>query len=274
MNYKMIACDLDGTLLGDDSHASEENLNAIKALHEKGILFVPVTGRTLYEIPEEVRNCEYIDYIIYSDGSVQYDKQHNATEKDCINLERAREIFHMLEKYTAMTEIYADGYPVTSKYEINKRAYEFYGIEEYYHSVIDETRIGHDHFAQFLDDDKDVEIFNIFFKYENERQEAWKILEKYDDIALTTSMINNLEIMKSGVNKGTALKKFCYNLGIKTEDVIALGDSKNDIEMFKVAGTAVSAENGDPALKEIATAVGCKNTEHLVDYILKNYIGV
>ena len=66
--YKMVACDLDGTLLNSEFHVSQENKNAIKELSEKGIHFVPCTGRTLSEM-REVANIPEVRYIIYSSGA-------------------------------------------------------------------------------------------------------------------------------------------------------------------------------------------------------------
>ena len=68
MKYKLLACDLDGTLLDDNSNVSNENLTAIGELTKLGIEFILCTGRTFYEIPQVLRECEDIRYIIYSDG--------------------------------------------------------------------------------------------------------------------------------------------------------------------------------------------------------------
>ena len=74
--YKLIASDLDGTLLNEQSRISRENLDAITALTEKGVYFVPSTGRTYTEIPEQITEHPSIRYFIYSNGSVIYDYLH------------------------------------------------------------------------------------------------------------------------------------------------------------------------------------------------------
>ena len=75
MKFKLIACDLDGTLLRDDSTVSAENFSAINTLVKSAVEFVVCTGRTFYEIPKELLECDDIRYIIYSDGSAAYDKK-------------------------------------------------------------------------------------------------------------------------------------------------------------------------------------------------------
>ena len=73
MKYKLIACDLDGTLLNSDVDLSYENKAAITELVKKGIIFVPATGRSFYEAPASVREHPDIRYFISSNGSVIQD---------------------------------------------------------------------------------------------------------------------------------------------------------------------------------------------------------
>lgn len=64
----LIASDLDGTLLSSDTNVSRENLNAVEFLTKKGCTVALVTGRTFYEIPQELRDCLGINYFVYSNG--------------------------------------------------------------------------------------------------------------------------------------------------------------------------------------------------------------
>ena len=74
-DYKIIASDLDGTLFLPDMTISEENEAAIKTLTDMGIYFVPSSGRTLEEIPKNVREHPLVRYVIFADGAGVYDKQ-------------------------------------------------------------------------------------------------------------------------------------------------------------------------------------------------------
>ena len=82
MKYKLIASDLDGTLLSDNAEVSRENFDAIKKITERGVVFAPVTGRAMYEMPADVVNCPDIRYIVSSNGAVIYDKE--TKEHECI----------------------------------------------------------------------------------------------------------------------------------------------------------------------------------------------
>ena len=73
MKYKLIACDLDGTLLNSEGRLSPENAKAISELAEKSVLFVPATGRAFFESPEEIRNHPDVRFFILSNGAVIQD---------------------------------------------------------------------------------------------------------------------------------------------------------------------------------------------------------
>ena len=73
-NYKLIASDLDGTLLKQDMTVSPENAAAIQKITDGGTIFVASSGRTLYEIPKCVRDNPNIRYMTYSNGTAVFDK--------------------------------------------------------------------------------------------------------------------------------------------------------------------------------------------------------
>lgn len=275
MKYKLIACDLDGTLLQDDSRVSRENLDAIGRITQKGIIFALVTGRTLYEIPKELLQCSDIRYIVFSDGSVACDRK-NDTElfSKYIDRETALKLYNLLKPFSVMTEIYQNGHPVTEKQNINNKSYEYYRVDVDYRSVIDQTRIGVDNLKSYIEGCEKIELFNIFFKDQSQRSEYAKLLENMDEIQFTTSMENNIEITSKSVLKGVALERLCDYLRISSENVICVGDSPNDFSMFDFSGLSLSAGNACEEVKKHADKTVCTNNEHIAKYILKNILEV
>ena len=275
MKYKLIACDLDGTLLQDNSRVSRENLDAISKITQKGIIFALVTGRTLYEIPKELLQCSDIRYIVFSDGAVACDRK-NDTElfSKYIDRKTALKLYNLLKPFSVMTEIYQDGHPVTEKQNINNESYEYYRVDEDYRSVIDQTRIGVDNLESYIEGCDKIELFNIFFRDQSQRSEYAKLLENMDEIQFTTSMENNIEITSKSVLKGVALERLCDYLRISSENVICVGDSPNDFSMFDYSGLALSAGNACEEVKKHADKTVCTNNEHIAKYILKNILEV
>lgn len=275
MKCKLIACDLDGTLLCDDSSVNKEDLEAIQKIKRRGIEFVLNTGRTLYEIPEILLKSNGIRYIIHSDGSVIYDKEKNEIILNrYIDSDTSLKLYHLLSSYNTMIEFYENGHPVTDINKLNNNSYEYFNIDKNYRPVIDLTRKGVNDLEQYIRENNKVELINIFFKNPNERNNCAEILKDKFDIHFTTSMDNNIEITAKGVSKGTALKSLCDFLKIDKKDVIAIGDSKNDFTMFDYAGKSFSAGNASETVKEYADNQVCSNNEHIAKYIYENILEV
>lgn len=274
MRYKLVACDLDGTLLNDNSSVSKENLKAIEKINKSKIIFALVTGRTLFEIPQELLECDDIRYIIYSDGAVAYDKKNSEIFYKYISTDDALKLYNLLNKYDTMIELYENGHPVTDIKKLNIKSYDYYNIDKNYQPVIEKTRTGVENLEKYIKENSKIEIFNIFFKHLEERDECAKILKNDFDICVTTSMDNNIEIMAGGVSKGKALERLCNHLRIDSRNVIAAGDSLNDLSMLDYAGTPLSAGNAQQYVKEYTGNTICTNNEHIAKYILENILEV
>ncbi len=83
-----------------------------------------------------------------------------------------------------------------------------------------------------------------------------------------------MEILRDGINKGSALKWLCDKKGIKRENVIAFGDNYNDIEMIEFAGVGVAMENGEEELKKSADYIALNNNDDGVGKFLKDFLNL
>ena len=244
MSYKLFACDLDGTLLDDNSNVSKDNFDAIEQMTKDGIEFALCTGRTFYEIPQSLRDFQSIRYIIYSDGSVIFDKKKNKNVYEhYIDMQTLIRLYNLLSSYDTMIEFYENKEPKTDKSKLNINSYHYYKIDENYIDVIDKTRIGIDDLSSAVDLFDKTELLNVFFKNLDERKNCFEKLKHFDDIIFTTSMTNNIEITAENVSKGSALSKLGELIGAKSNEIIAAGDSKNDLPMFEFAGLPIAAGN-------------------------------
>lgn len=273
MNYKLFACDLDGTLLDDNSNVSKANFDAIEQMKKDGIEFALCTGRTFYEIPQSLRDFESIRYIIYSDGSAIFDKKENKNiYEHYIDMPTLLKLYKLLSSYDTMIEFYENKEPKTDKSKLNVSSYRYYKIDEYYFDVIDKTRIGIDDLSSAVNYFDKCELINIFFKNNDERKECFEKLKQFDNIIFTTSMTNNIEITAENVSKGTALSRLADLVNVNGDEIIAAGDSKNDLTMFEFAGLPIAACNASDEIKSITKNTACSNNESIVKYIYDNYI--
>ena len=106
----------------------------------------------------------------------------------------------------------------------------------------------------------------------DERKNCFEKLKHFDNIIFTTSMTNNIEITAENVSKGSALSKLGELIGAKSNEIIAAGDSKNDLPMFEFAGLPIAAGNASDEIKSITKNTACSNNESIVKYIYDNYI--
>lgn len=171
MKYKLLACDLDGTLLDDNSNVSAENLNAIDEMVKLGVEFAICTGRTYDEIPKVLLDNKSIRYIIYSDGSVilDKDKKKNIFEHYIDEITN-KKLFELLSNYDTMIEFFDFGIPKTEKSKLNLKSYDYYKIDKYYIETIENTRLGIDSLKNELPNLNHTELINVFFSDLDERK--------------------------------------------------------------------------------------------------------
>lgn len=273
MNYSLVACDLDGTLLDDHSHVSKDSFSAIHQMTEEGVEFVLCTGRTFYEIPAELRAFPEIRYYIYSDGAVVYDKKEGKfISTHYFPTETLCSVVQLLTQFDTMIEVYDDGHPKGDADKLNKQTFAYYNVEQNYWDVMEQTRIGLSDFAQQLRSLQHAEIINVFFRDPAERDACFSLLQQRTDVSFTTSMDNNIEIMLPEVSKGNALLTLTDYLGVAWQKTMAVGDSRNDLSMFAIAGISVASGSADRQIRQIAGFTTCSNNDSVPQYILTHYL--
>lgn len=270
----IIATDLDGTLLSNSTSVSRENLDAVKRLYKNGISTVIATGRTFFEIPQELLECKYIDYIIYSNGAAVYKRGKGVIYSSYFEPQTAYGVFRILNNAKTFIELYAKGIPIVDSAKFNERGFARYRIDPDYLPEIRRSRKPIDDLESVIrHPGLELEMFDVFFRDMQERAECrHRINVCFPNLQITTSMSNNLEIMNKGVNKGTGLKNLCRLCGIDVGEVVAVGDSKNDIELLKAARYGFAVANACPKLKAVSDGVICSNEENIM-CCLEEFVG-
>lgn len=267
--HRYIASDLDGTLISSDNEVSEENLYAIDRMYNGGVRFIILTGRTLYEVPLELRHNDSIDYIIYSNGVGIWSGKKGLLKNDFISDENAKRIFEIFGEYETFVEVYACGRPYVDAAKFDTEHFLYYKIDEGFIPELYKSRVKAPSLEKIIDDrDNKVEMFDVFFRHEEERACCReRLMSKFDDLFITSSMSNNLEIVRAGNSKGSTLVEFCKKQGIDIKSVTVIGDSRNDISAFETEAHSCAVSNACDELKAIADRVICSNDENVMRYI-------
>lgn len=270
---KLAATDLDGTLISSNGEISNKNFEAMENAMNNGLYVVPTTGRSFYEMPESLREKKTYTHCICSNGAVIFDRDGKEIWKSTFSKAETMELFSILSEYDTMIEVYTKGTPVTEKSKLTKESYIHYRVEENYHDVLTATRKGTENLESFLtENDEGAEMFNIFFSDADERKEAFERIGKLNNVELTTSMESNMEILQRSVNKGSSLTMLCEKLNVKKEEVMAMGDSRNDLTLLSAAGTALAVANACDDLKQVSDEVICSCDESAMAYALSRFV--
>lgn len=270
-DIRLIGLDLDGTTLTSDKVLTPHTKEVLESCLRQGIQILPATGRARSGIPNYLTEIEGIRYVVVSNGAAVVDLETGENVyTNCISWERALEIFDILEEYHTFYDVYALG-----KGWCEGRFYdhlERYRIEPHIEQLIRTSRTRIDDLRSWVKEHQaPIEKINMFFAREEERQKAFAELEKVPDLAVTCSLVNNLEINDRSCDKGDALLNLGKILDISLDQIMACGDGNNDYEMIKQAGTGVAMENGEPNVKEIADFITKTNDEEGVAFAIEHF---
>ncbi len=270
--YKIIATDLDGTLLSSRQTVSPENERAIEELTKRGIHFVPCSGRSYSQMPEVVKSNPHARYYIFSGGSVIFDKESGKRFGEFIPKEKALSLCKLFKKYD--TNIIANrlGSSFIEKGKHTKEAFSHYREDESFFNITKFGTYEHEDIEAMCRENDDIEMFCVLFANDEERELCRREIEEIGGLRIVSSTKNNLEIISASAGKGNAITKLSHMLSFTEENVICIGDSINDLSMIEVAGLGLAVENAMPELKARADRVIVSNDEHVMKYILENII--
>lgn len=247
---KIIALDLDGTLLDSQKRLSTENRQALERAAEMGIQIVPTTGRIYAIIPEAVRELPFVNYAITVNGAEIYDvKNQRVIAKNELSWQKAVAIMEYLDGFDVVYDCYQNGAGYMTKAFLDKVGK--YLTSAYFEEIYQKTRIPVPELKACLQERKQG-VQKMQFCTTDQALRAFLLEDlkrQFDGVAISTALPYNGEINDENGHKGGALTKLCAHLGCTMENVMAFGDGLNDITMLQMAGLSVAMENAVPEAK-------------------------
>ncbi|MDQ0217770.1 HAD family phosphatase [Peribacillus cavernae] len=218
---KLIALDMDGTLLNEEGKVSDGNRTAIKEAEQKGVKVLLSTGRAYASCSEIGRSLELSSYLVTVNGSEIYDNNGELVERNIVQVELIQWMWDLSQKHK--TSFWA-----TSSDQVWR--------------------------GEMPEDIPSYEWLKFGFDIEDDtiREEILTLLKENGGLEISNSSPTNIEANAVGINKAKAIEKVCGFLGIKMENVMAVGDSLNDIAMIKESGLGVAMGNAQDIVKETA----------------------
>ncbi len=240
---------MDGTLLDDQKRLSVEDENALRRCIESGIEIVPCTGRLWKGIPEAVRNIPGIRYGITVNGAVVVDTvSGKEIQRCCLSHSLTKELIALARSYECMYDFYSgnQGYGLEEFLSL----FDFFQIEKEMRKTIIETRKWIPDLGSYIEENRiEAEKINNFFRNQEERQRIYAMLKLRDDIAVTTSLANNIEINARNATKGLGINALATHLNIPMEQTMGIGDGENDFSMMQEVGVSVAMGNAVDMIK-------------------------
>lgn len=267
MSIKLIAIDLDGTLLNDRKQLTDQNIAAINAASKIGVNVVLCTGRPITGIQRYLKQLDLQnehEYAITYNGALAQNLngetliKHTLKFEDYLEIERfSRQVgvhFHIDGKnhiYTANKNI--------SPFTVGESFLVEMGLR--YRAVDEMDPTLEIPKAMFIDEPK------ILGKAHDQ------IIEKFgSDFSIAQSEPYFIELMPKNVSKGNAVRELAARLNLQMGQVMAIGDQGNDLSMVKAAGLGVAMENGIDAVKDAAQFITATNNESGVALAIKKFV--
>lgn len=261
MNVKAFAFDLDGTLLGTDHRINQENVDAILYAREKGIKIFICTGRPLFDTLKPLVDLEdnIIDYGILNNGAYEY----NFSNKEIIlNGEVDKSVIETFvkigKKYKTIFAIHTFDKPIRGDF-FNGQEPEWFAHAKKTEQYLSEERDNHVPIEKALEMVKDKKITQLSFRgtAQEIRDIEKELIELGIDkkVNLFDSSGVYMDFSPKGINKFVGLEKLAKKFDISIDEIVAFGDSGNDIEMLDKAGLGIAMGNASDQAKEIADIV-------------------
>lgn len=243
--YKLLALDLDGTLLNDDEKISQRNAQAIRQLVAQGTHVCIATGRGYPSAVPFAKQLELDTPLVTVNGAEIWATPTSIYRRTLLDADYVRQL-HQFAR--SLEDCWFWAYTTEGIYNL----------------------------AGWIEpaDDYDSHQWLKFGFYTENTQLLHQIYTKlceWPELEITNSSPYNWEVNATGVSKATAIEQLCTLLNVTMAEVVVMGDSLNDIAMIKAAGLGVAVGNAQDAVKEVADVVVVDNNDHAVAYVIEHY---
>ncbi len=241
-HYKLVALDMDGTLLNGEGRISKENKRWIRRASERGVIVMIATGRGMRTIVPFVEELELSSPIVAVNGSEVWSSPRTMWKRTVMETRHIRELYRMALDYDTWFWGYSTDGPFNR--------------------------------GTWMDDYERKTWLKFGFQTEDERirNEIRNALLSWGTLEITNSNPDNMEVNPAGVTKAAGIREVCRLLEIDLSQVVAVGDSMNDIDMIRAAGLGVAMGNAQDAVKAAADLVTASNDRDGVAQVIRERV--
>ena len=272
---RLIASDMDGTYIAYDGTLSKENIETVKSLNEKGIVFAAASGRNYPAVMSLFEPYGLKTEAICANGAQYIGENGKLVSAAYLSEEKRKEVTEVYKRhrvnyiYFAAEGMFSDEDPKQTAAKLEDRAVRRFG-----HAGMASTTTN----IRLLADHPDVHIMKIeAYDMEPDVLDAVrKSMAEVEGINALSAAVDNLEVTDLRAAKGTILKEVCERKGISPDEVVVLGDGLNDISLFEEFPHSCAIGNSAQPLKDRAELID--EDDHIgfsraIEEMLKRYNG-
>lgn len=250
--YKLIAVDMDGTLLRSDKSLDPDTIRDLEAASARGIEVAYCTGRAVPELLAFVKQLPCIRYAVALSGALVYDfRENKSIFSQTMSGEYIREIVRVAGQYDAMAHLLAEKETVVRVDQVSHMADFHMGI--YQPMFLELTRKVEDMEAE-AERYSEIPKVNIYFRSAQDRAAGYEALKRLP-LSFAFAEGASLEMNAAGVTKASGLRALTEYLGISMAETAGIGDADNDRAMLEAVGWSVAMGNGAEDIKALCDAV-------------------
>ncbi len=282
---RLIATDLDGTLLNPEHEVSEENIKAIRRAQDKGVEVIVATGRTYFDAFSICEKFGLETYLISYNGAVIHAKDGQKIASLTMDRNDVQYMVKWLEGKDYYYEVSTDKkiyMPSNATEILHREAEGLKGTEFeldpiYFEETLDQifSQSGMTpvkNYEEIMSADEGIYKVFCFSFDDKKRQIAINQFAEMKQFLMTSSMTNNFELGHRDASKGNALKIVADRLGISLDRAMAIGDNYNDVSMMKIVKFSVAMGTAKNDIKELCSFVTHGNDKHGVAHAIEKFI--
>lgn len=275
---RLVALDLDGTLLNRRSQITPRTRSAVLTASQQGVVVVPATGRALATLPPEVAQLPDVRYVLTTNGAAVWDlgsepmssvysryadaEKRHITQPVCLLQrlfppQKAREVFGLCQQYEGELTVFSDGRAIKDRESQDLAAAR---MARHCSTEADQPYDGRftvvPDLAEWMSREAHaIEKFCLFFGSAEKAQAALPAFRQLKGVEVVQGSPDNVEVTAQGVDKGEALLALADQLGIPRSETMAVGDSENDRALLEKAGVSAAMANAMPSIQALADYV-------------------
>lgn len=266
--YKLVALDMDGTLLKSDKSLDLDTICDIEEAAKWGIQTVYCSGRGVMELSSYVPQLSCMRYAVCMSGAMVYDfREQKSIFSQTVPGDCVREIVKTAAQYDAMAHFLREDESIVRKDQVTHMEDFHMGI--YQQMFLNVTRKVDDMWAEALRYEAIPKV-NIYFHSAAERMAGYEAL-RHLPLSFAFAEGASLEMNAEGVTKASGLKALAAHLGITMAETMGIGDADNDRAVLEAVGLSVAMGNAEEDIKKLCDVVTADNDHNGVGKAIRKY---